>query len=89
MKWGPDIKYLFRKLIINYKLFFHGDYVNSDGRRLLEELLRMIIYEHPEFRRRVYRVRRDPSIYNILKLVEDIVGPIVYDWFMETISTPY
>lgn len=86
LKWGRDIGFLLRKLLINYRKFFSGDYVNSDGRRLLEEILRMIVYEHPEYRRRVYRVRRDPNLYNILKLGEDIVGPVVYDWIKEGIN---
>ncbi|ABN69511.1 hypothetical protein Smar_0399 [Staphylothermus marinus F1] len=87
LRWGRDIGFLFRKLIINYYRFFHGDYVNSDGRRLLEEILRMIMYEHPEYKRRIYKIRRDPSLYNILKLGEDIVGPRIHEWVEEGINS--
>ncbi|MCD6195963.1 MAG: hypothetical protein J7J82_04175 [Staphylothermus sp.] len=89
MKWGRDIVFLFKKLIIGYRQYFHNGYVNSDGRRLLEEILRMMMYEHPEFKRRIYKVRRCPSIENILKLGELVAGPVVYEWLNEVLNEPY
>ena len=51
--------------------FFDKDgCVNSDGRRLLERLLRMLLEEEPGLRRRVARVRRHPCIEEITGLAE-------------------
>ncbi len=72
---------LFKKLIMNREKYFYGDYINSDGRRLLEEILKIILEQYPYYRRRVYRVRRDPCIYNIVKLGRDIIGEEVVKWF--------
>lgn len=75
------LRSLFKKLIINREKYFDGDYVNSDGRKILEDIFKLIIEEKPGYRRRIYRVRRDPSIQNILKFGEDIIGVEVYEWF--------
>ena len=42
--------------------------LNSDGRRLLESLLRMLLREHPEHRRLAREARRDPTWDNIARL---------------------
>ncbi len=74
MRFGRDIGALLRKLLIGYRRYFHNDVLNSDGRKLFEEILRMTVYEHPELRRLVYRLRRDPTIDSVLKLAELVLG---------------
>jgi len=74
MKFGKDIEALLRKLLLGYKQYFHNDVLNSDGRKLFEEILRMTMYEHPELRRLVYRLRRNPTIDSVLKLAKIVLG---------------
>ncbi len=45
--------------------------LNSDGRRLLEVLVRMLLDEAPWLRRLVYIVRREPTLDKILRLGEE------------------
>lgn len=68
MRFGRDLQSLMRKLLRGYYLYFHNDVLNSDGRRLFEEILRMLMYEHPEYRRLVYRVRRNPDLDNVIRV---------------------
>ncbi len=42
--------------------------LNSDGRRLLETIVRRLIDERPEYRGIIHRVRREPSLENVLRL---------------------
>ena len=46
------------------------DCLNSDGRRLLHAATKEILEEEPGLRRLVYRVRRDPCISSVEKLLE-------------------
>ncbi len=72
--YGRDIKYLFIKLFKGYRRYFSGDVLNSDGRRIFEEILRMLLYEHPEHRRLVYRARRDPCLKNVVRVAELVMS---------------
>ncbi len=74
MKFGRDIEALLKKLLLGYKRYFHNDVLNSDGRKLFEEILRMTMYEHPELRRLIYRLRRNPTIDSVLKLAKIVLG---------------
>ncbi len=83
-------KNLMRKLLRGYRIYFSNDVLNSDGRKLLEDIVRSMIYSkeyHPGI---IRSVRRNPSKENVLKLarilldeeeIEDILktsieGPI-------------
>lgn len=68
MRFGRVLQSLMRKLLRGYYLYFHNDMLNSDGRRLFEEILKMLMYEHPEYRRLVYRVRRNPDLDNVIRV---------------------
>lgn len=69
--YGRDLKYLMRKLLLGYRLYFDKDGVlNSDGRRLLEEIARFLIYEHPELKPLVRKVRKNPTLSNVIRLAE-------------------
>jgi len=60
-----------RKLLSGYQLYFdrHG-VLNSDGRRLLNEIIRLVVYEYPELKPLAKKVRKDPTLSNIVKLAE-------------------
>lgn len=63
---------LLYKLISHREKFFHGDYLNSDGKRVLEEIFRILLEHYPWLRKRIWKIRRDPSIYRIIKLYNDL-----------------
>jgi len=87
--FGKDIGYLLKKLLLGYRIYFHNDVLNSDGRRILEEILRMLMYEHPECRKLIYKIRRNPDLENILKLGELVLGKEVYELLDLAIHGPY
>lgn len=72
MKLEPadkEVKSLLTKLLTNYRLFFSKDGVlNSEGRKLFENIARTIIREHPERKEMISRVRKKPTIDNIIKV---------------------
>ena len=41
---GPDVVRLARKLALGCRLYFSGDTLNSEGRKLFEEMERKLIY---------------------------------------------
>lgn len=61
---------LFNKLLGNRDLYFHRDGLNSDGKKILEKIIREILIKHPYLRRDIYIIRRNPSYENIVKLYE-------------------
>ena len=73
--FGPEVRSLARKLLLGYRLYFDRfGALNSDGRRLLAELCRYLVYEHPELKRVVRRVRKNPTLENLSKLFSTILG---------------
>jgi len=74
METGPDVKNLLRKLLKGYMQYFDNDYMNSEGRKVFEEMARMLIYEHPEIKPTIRRIRRNPTLDNVLKLARRILG---------------
>jgi len=76
IRFNKDLKNLMRKLLLNYTKFFSKDNVlNSDGRKLLEEIIRLLMYEHPEYRSLVRKVRKNPTLRNIIRLAELLMDP--------------
>jgi len=68
---SKDIRYLIRKLISGYTKFFSKNGVlNSDGRKLLEEMIRILVQEYPQYKRLVKKVRRNPTLENVLRIAE-------------------
>jgi len=59
---------LIDKLLENNDTFFSNDYLNSDGRRLFEEFSRIMLEKHPWLKKRIRKIRRDPSIHRIIDL---------------------
>ena len=71
MDFGKDLRFLMIKLLSGYYLYFDkNNMLNSDGRRLFEEIARMLVYEHPEYKKIVSKARRNPSLENILRVAE-------------------
>ena len=70
---------LLRKLIVEYEEYFSHDVLNSEGRKVFEKAVKIILREHPELKQLVSRVRRKPTLENILKIVR-VVG---VDWELE------
>ncbi len=59
---------LYEALVSRRELFSRDGCLNSDGRRLLETLLRLLLEERPEYRRLVRRVRRSPCLEELARL---------------------
>lgn len=74
MNFGPDVKRLARKLVEEYTTYFSMDLLNSEGRKVFEEMSRMLIYEHPELKPLVVRARRRPTLDNVMKVLERVLG---------------
>ncbi|BES82719.1 hypothetical protein [Pyrodictium abyssi] len=58
-------------LLRGYYSYFSRDVLNSDGRRLFERMVKLLLDSNPGLRRLIYRVRRDPTIEMILRLAEE------------------
>jgi len=72
--FGRDVKNLLRKLIKGYFKYFSMDKLNSDGRKIFEEMARMLIYEHPEYKSLITKARHDPTLDNVMKIARLVLG---------------
>jgi len=72
-RFGPDVYNLFRKLISGYKVYFSHGILNSEGRKIFEEAVRMLIYEYPEYKPIISKARRDPTLENVLKVARIVL----------------
>jgi len=60
---------LIAKMLLGFSKYFSKSCVlNSDGRRLLEEILKPTVRRYPHLRGIARKVRREPTLENILKL---------------------
>ncbi|MCS7105119.1 MAG: hypothetical protein NZ954_06080 [Thermofilaceae archaeon] len=89
MKFGQDVASLAKKLILGYPLYFSYDRLNSEGRKVFEEMVRMIVYEHPELKKLVVKARRDPTLENVMKIVERVLGEDAWNLVRESVEGPY
>ncbi|MEM0453198.1 MAG: hypothetical protein QXO98_00865 [Sulfolobales archaeon] len=84
-----DIKQLFNKLLTNYVIFFSKDGVlNSEGRKLFELIARNIIRENPERKKLIVKIRKNPTLENIVKLAtlymdDDYINYLIRDAFTQ------
>ncbi|MCS7111723.1 MAG: hypothetical protein N3E36_07340 [Sulfolobales archaeon] len=73
-EFHQEIRNLMYKLLENIPLYFDKNLtLNSDGRKLLSQLLRYLLYEHREYRDLASEVRRNPTIENIIKLAKVVL----------------
>ncbi|OYT49886.1 MAG: hypothetical protein B6U73_04820 [Desulfurococcales archaeon ex4484_204] len=64
-----------RKLLRGYREYFgRGPALNSDGRRLLNDIVRELAKEGGELASIGRRVRRDPTLENVVKLARLMLG---------------
>ncbi len=68
------IRGLLRKLLTSREKFFHKGVLNSDGRKVLEEIIKHVAATHPEHMEAARRARRDPCLENILRLARLYLG---------------
>lgn len=74
--FNEDLRYLMRKLLLGYHVYFSKSGVlNSDGRRIFEEIIRTLLREHPEFKPLVKKTRRNPTLENVLKIARIFMDP--------------
>ena len=74
LRFGPDVYNLFKKLLLGFKLYFSGDVLNSEGRKVFGEAVRMLVYEHHEYKDLITRVRRNPTLENVMKIARLVLG---------------
>lgn len=68
---SSEVRSLLIKLLQNKSVFFDKNYVlNSDGRRLLNKVLKLLLRERPELRGAVSKIRKNPTYENVLRLAE-------------------
>ena len=66
---------LLAKMLLSFGKYFSKDCVlNSDGRRLLEEVLKPAVRKYPHLKGIARKVRREPTLENVLKLASLFMG---------------
>jgi hypothetical protein len=63
------------ELLENVDKYFDKNLVlNSEGRKVLEKAIAILMSSRAEHRKLVKKVRREPTLENVLKLTEAILG---------------
>jgi len=63
------VKNLLRKLLLNFRAYFSKDCtLNSDGRRVLNEIVRAVITNCPTYGRVAKAVRKNPTLEELRRL---------------------
>ncbi len=63
------VRSLIAKMLLGFGKYFSKDCVlNSDGRKLLEEILKPTVRRYPYLKEIARKVRREPTLENVLKL---------------------
>ncbi len=63
------VRALLRKLLLNFRSYFSKDCtLNSDGRRVLNEVVRAVVANCPTYVRVAKDVRRNPTLEELRKL---------------------
>jgi len=71
---------LFRKLFLGYgKYFSKYGLLNSDGRRLLNEIVKPILKQNPQAKPLIKEVRKEPTLENLRKLSELYIEASISD----------
>ncbi|MCD6084189.1 MAG: hypothetical protein J7J20_01460 [Desulfurococcales archaeon] len=69
------IRSYLRVLLLNFYRFFSKDCVlNSDGRKLLNDIAREVAKCEPHLMELVKKVRKNPTLENILKLTKEFLS---------------
>ena len=71
---------LYEHLLRNSTRYFDRfDFLNSDGRRVFERLVRLLLEDAPWLRGVVYNVRRSPSLEAVVRLGDYFYACSVYE----------
>ena len=84
-----DVKNLLRKLLLGYTQYFSYDLLNSEGRKVFEEMARMLVHEHPYLKPMVVRARRKPTLENVLKIARLVLGEEADQLPLIAVQGPY
>ncbi|MEM2022014.1 MAG: hypothetical protein QXP80_07310, partial [Zestosphaera sp.] len=69
---SKEARTLVVKLLSDRRRFFDKNNVlNSDGRRLLSKVIKLVLRDRPELRDFLSKVRRDPTLDNVMRLAEE------------------
>lgn len=72
---SKEARTLVVKLLSDRRRFFDKNNVlNSDGRRLLSKVIKLVLRDRPELRDFLSKVRRDPTLDNVMRLAEELLG---------------
>ncbi|MCC6032888.1 MAG: hypothetical protein LM561_02265 [Desulfurococcaceae archaeon] len=70
---STEVDNLVRRLLTRREEFFDkSNVLNSDGRRLLNKVIRMVLSEYPELRKLASKTRKNPTLENVTRLAEEI-----------------
>ena len=63
--------------------YFSGDILNSEGRKLLERIVKIALKNSAPINKMVYKVRRDPTRFNVSKLRQKLL-----EWISDLRAEP-
>ena len=63
------IKPLKRELVDHYREYFDNDVLNSEGRKVFEQIVRICLLNNLSVKKLVDKVRRKPTYDNVLKFL--------------------
>lgn len=70
---GRDVKNLMKKLLKQNSNYFSNGSLNSEGRKIFQEVARMLVYEKPYLKKRIREIRKKGTFEEVLKLAKDIL----------------
>ncbi len=69
----PEVCQLYHHLLENlHRYMDKREVLNSDGRRLLHKITKMLLEDAPRLRNLVAKARKNPTLENILKLGREV-----------------
>ena len=67
-----EAEILCRRLLEDGRFFDRHGVLNSDGRKLLNRIVRIVVKKIPYAKSRAYVARREPTLENVARLLEVI-----------------
>jgi hypothetical protein len=61
---------LYKKLLEHRLYYFSNDVLNSEGRKVFRTFARAFLELYPQHKPMIVRVRREPTLKNVLKLAK-------------------
>ncbi len=77
------VRSLIIELLENIDVYFSYDILNSEGRKIFSRLAYEILKSRPEYKKYIGRVWRKPTLNNVLKVAELILGEELYKVYMK------